>query len=107
MQKPIVSHGEIRSKKSWTNQILIVNTKMNCPIYMPDGKPVPEVMLESELITFLRLNELGVKKPANTLRYYREQGKLKATRIGNRNAYTRTAACEFLQEMTKKNSERT
>ena len=79
---------------------------MNSPIYMPDGKPCPEVMLESELIEFLRLKELGIKNPANTLRYYRDRGKLKPTRIGNRISYTRTAACEFLQEMTKKNGER-
>ena len=63
-------------------------------------------MLESELIVFLRLKELGVKKPANTLRYYRERGKLRATRIGNRIAYTKTSACEFLNDLTKKNGER-
>jgi hypothetical protein len=73
---------------------------------MPDGnggwQPVPEVMLENELIKFLRLEELGIKNPVNTLRYYRERGKLHATRIGNRNAYTRRAACEFLEVMTQK-----
>ena len=80
---------------------------MDTQIYMPNGKPCPFVMLESELIEFLRLTELGVKNPANTLRYYRERGKLKPTRIGNRIAYTQTAACEFLQELTSKNGERT
>lgn len=75
---------------------------MDGPIYMPDGRPVPEVMLESELIEFLRLKELGVKNPINTLRYYRERGKLRPTVIGNRNAYTRSAACEFLEEMTRR-----
>jgi len=74
---------------------------------MPNGKPCPEVMLESELIEFLRLKELGIKNPANTLRYYRERGKLRATNIGNFNVYTRTSAYEFLQELTKKNGERT
>ncbi len=73
---------------------------MDGPIYMPDGRPVPEVMLESELIEFLRLKELGVKNPINTLRYYRERGKLRPMRIANRNAYTRTAACELLEELT-------
>ena len=80
---------------------------MNSPIYMPDGKPVPEVMLESELIRFLRLDELGVKNPPGTLRNYREKGKLMATSIGGYNVYTRTSALEFLQTMTKKNGERT
>ena len=79
---------------------------MNSPIYMPDGKPVPEVMLESELIRFLRLDELGIKNPKNTLRYYRERGVLRATRIGNRNVYTRTGACEFLSVLTGKNGKR-
>jgi hypothetical protein len=69
---------------------------------MPDGKPAPTVMLEADLIRFLRLNELGVKNPANTLRYYRERGKLRATKIGNRNCYTIEAALEFLKEMTTK-----
>jgi hypothetical protein len=76
---------------------------MDSPIYMPDGSPVPELMVEAELIEFLRMRELGIKHPPNTLKYYREQHKLKPTRIGNRNAYTRTAACEFLKEMTKEN----
>ncbi len=75
---------------------------MDTPIYMADGTPVPEVMLEDELVKFLRLKELGIKKPANTLRYYRERGILKPTRIGNRNAYTRTSACEFLEKLTGK-----
>lgn len=75
---------------------------MNGPIFMPDGRPVPEVMLESELIEFLRLKELGVKNPMNTLHYYRELGKPRPTQIGNRNCYTVQAALEFLEEMTKK-----
>jgi len=69
---------------------------------MPDGTPVPSVMLEADLIRFLRLNELGVKNPGNTLRYYRERGKLRATKIGNRNCYTVQAALDFLEKMTKK-----
>jgi hypothetical protein len=70
---------------------------------MPDGTPAPSVMLEADLIRFLRLSELGVKNPANTLRYYRERDKLRATKLGNRNCYTVSAALEFLEEMTKKN----
>ena len=65
-------------------------------VYMPDGSPVPEVMLEAELVKFLRLEELGIRNPSNTLRYYRERGVLIATPIGNRLAYTRKSACEFL-----------
>lgn len=69
---------------------------------MSDGTPAPAVMLEQDLIRFLRLHELGVRNPQNTLRYYRERGKLKATKIGNRNCYTVQAALEFLEEMTTK-----
>jgi len=69
---------------------------------MPDGTPAPAVMLEADLIRFLRLEELGVKNPSATLRYYRETHRLRATRIGNRNCYTVQAALEFLEEMTKK-----
>ena len=69
---------------------------------MPDGKFAPTVMLEKDLIRFLRLDELGVKNAHNTLRYYREIGKLRVTTIGNRNCYTIQAALEFLEKMTKK-----
>lgn len=77
---------------------------MEATIYMPDGTPVPEVMLEAELIKFLRLKELGIKNPVNTLRYYRERGILHPTRIGGHNVYTRRAACEFLEKTTRKKS---
>lgn len=70
---------------------------------MPDGSPCPTVLLEADLVRFLRLEELGIKHPANTLRYYREIGKLAATRIGNRNAYTLNSAMELLEALTKKN----
>lgn len=70
---------------------------------MPDGSPCPTVLLEADLVKFLRLEELGVKNPTNTLRYYREIGKLAATRIGNRNAYTLNSAMELLEALTKKN----
>ena len=68
-------------------------------IYFADGTPVPEVMLEKELVKLLRLRELGIKNPTNTLRYYRERGKLKPTRIGNRNAYTLNDVCAFLERL--------
>ncbi len=69
---------------------------------MPDGKPAPAVMLEKDLIDFLRMREIGIRNPANTLRYYRECGKLKPTRIGGRNVYTLEAVIKFLENLTKK-----
>jgi hypothetical protein len=74
---------------------------------MPDKTPVPEVMLEAELIQFLRLDELGVKNPSGSLRYYRECGKLQATKICGYNVYTRSSALEFLKHLTGKNGEKT
>ncbi len=72
---------------------------------MPDGSPCPTVLLEGDLIRFLRLKELGVKNPVNTLRYYRERGKLQATRIGKHNCYTVRAVMDFLERMTIQPSE--
>lgn len=84
---------------------------MDAVIFMPDGdgglQPCPEVMTESELVRFLRLRELNIANPANTLRYYREKGVLIATRISNRNCYTRRSACEFLEKLTVKNRKKT
>lgn len=74
---------------------------MSESIYMPDGKPVPTVLLEADVVRFLRLDELGIRNPSNTLKYYREIKALTPTRIGNRNVYTIQAVMEFLKKMTK------
>lgn len=71
---------------------------------MPDGnggfQPVPALLTESEAIRFLRLDIDGPAKPENTLRYYRQRGKLKGTQIGKRVLYTKKALQEFLEKMT-------
>jgi len=73
---------------------------------LPDGNggfsPCPVVLTEEELIRYIRLDTLGIKNPHNTLRYYRNRGLLKATKISNHNIYTRETADQFLREMTKK-----
>jgi hypothetical protein len=75
------------------------------PAVLPDGNggytPCPEVLTEEEAIRYLRLDVDGPTNPANTLRYYRERGKLKGTRIGNRVRYTRIALDAFLQAVTE------
>jgi len=72
---------------------------------LPDGDggfgPCPEVLTEEEAIRYLRLDIDGPKNPANTLQYYRERGKLRGTRIGNRIRYTRKALDEFLEAVTE------
>ena len=80
------------------------DSRKNCCVaYMPDGTPCPVVLLEEDVIKLLRLKELGVPNPKNTLRYYREIGKLKPACIGHHNVYTLDVVLTFLEAMTKKN----
>lgn len=73
---------------------------------LPDGNggftPCPELLTEGEAIRYLRLDSLGLKRPAQTLRYYRERKMLHATCLSNRLFYTRKALDEFLETMTTK-----
>ena len=68
---------------------------------MPDGRPVPELMTEDELITFLRLDVDGPANPSQTLQYYRDKGLLRATRVGKRLRYQRKEALAFLDRLTE------
>ena len=70
-------------------------------VYFPDSTPAPEVLTAEEAIKFLRLDTTGAKNPDVTLRYYREQGSLKATRIGRKLFYTKQALLQFLREQTQ------
>lgn len=69
-------------------------------IFFPNGKPVPEVLVEHELIELLRLNEDGPKDPALTIQYYRDKGLLKGIRIGKRIRYTKQEVIKFLEKQT-------
>jgi len=75
------------------------------PAVLPDGQggfsPCPTVLTEPEAIRYLRLDTVGHKSPAQTLRYYREKKKLKATQIGRKLFYTRKSLDDFLDRMTK------
>jgi len=44
--------------------------------------PCPELLTEEEAIRYLRLYEINIEDPANTLRYYRKKGLLRATQVG-------------------------
>lgn len=74
------------------------------PSVLPDGNggftPCPDLLTEQEAIRYLRLNIDGPAKPENTLRYYREQKKLKATKIGKKLLYSRKSLNEFMERMT-------
>ena len=69
-------------------------------IYFPDGKPVPEVLTESDLIALLRLDEDGPKDPTLTINYYRDKGLLRGIRIGKRIRYTKQEVIRFLEKQT-------
>jgi hypothetical protein len=74
------------------------------PTVLPDGQggftPCPDVLTGEEAVRYLRLDVDGPKNLLQTLRYYREKGKLQGTRMGKKVVYTRGALNEFLQGMT-------
>ena len=76
------------------------------PSFFPDGQPVPDLLTEKEAIRFLRLDQDGPANPSNTLKYYRDQGLLRATQIGKRLRYQRTELLAFLDKMTDKTNRR-
>ena len=80
------------------------NTVLYAAAVLPDGNgnftPCPELLTTEEAIRYLRLDIDGPAKPENTLRYYREQKKLKATKIGKKLLYSRKALNEFMERMT-------
>jgi hypothetical protein len=69
-------------------------------IFFPDGRPVPEVLIEKDLIELLRLDEDGPKDPHLTIQYYREKGLLRGIRIGKRMRYTKQEVIRFLEKQT-------
>lgn len=71
--------------------------------YFYDGTPVPELLTEEEAIRFLRLDTEQLKDPSNTLRYYREKGLLRPTRVGKTNKYLKKELLYFLDLLTSGN----
>ena len=76
------------------------NTIYIGPIYFADGRPVPELLTEIEVIKFLRLDINGPTDPAKTLKYYRDKGQLRATRIGQKYCYQKKELLRFLDKAT-------
>ena len=52
-------------------------------------QPCPELLTEQEAIRYLRLDEVNIDRPADTLRYYRKKGLLRATQVGKCVRYRR------------------
>ena len=70
--------------------------------YMPDGRPVPDLLTEQEAIQFLRLDTDGPKHPEQTLQYYRSEGLLRATKVGKRLRYTKSELLQLLERLTER-----
>lgn len=70
--------------------------------FFPNGKPVPDLLTESEAIILLRLDTDGPKYPEQTLQYYREEGLLQATRVGKRLRYTKKELLALLERLTER-----
>lgn len=71
----------------------------------PDGNggygPCPELLTEDEAVRYLRLDSTGVRDPRQSLRYYRERGLLKATRVGRCLRYRRIELDRLLERLTE------
>ena len=75
---------------------------------MPDGRPVPIVLDDKELIILLRLDDQGPRNARFTLKYYRDKGLLRGVRLGKRIRYTRDEVLKFLERQTDEtNKDRT
>ena len=68
----------------------------------PPG-PCPELLTEAEAARYLRLDEIDVDDPTETLRYYRRKGLLRATQVGKRVRYRRVELERFLERITDVN----
>jgi hypothetical protein len=74
-------------------------------VYMPCGKPAPELLTEQEAVVFLRLDVEGPAHPEMTLDYYRREGLLKATRVGKRIRYTKSELMVLLDNLTNRTND--
>ncbi|MCQ3920634.1 MAG: hypothetical protein DPW13_06720 [Planctomycetes bacterium] len=72
---------------------------------LPDGNggfmPCPSLLSEEEAIRYLRLDATSVRDPRQSLRYYRQRGLLKATRVGRCLRYRRVELDRFLERLTE------
>ena len=71
----------------------------------PNGgfQPCPELLTESEAFRYLRLDQVSIKNPGDTLRRYREIGLLRGTQISKRIFYRRCELDRLLERLTENN----
>ncbi len=79
----------------------MVERRSDIPIVPGDPALLcPELLTEEEAVRYLRLDVEGPNKPELTLRYYREKGKLRSTKVGRRMRYRRVELDRFLERLT-------
>ena len=66
-------------------------------------QPCPELLTAEEAVRYLRLDTVGIKDPQETLRRYRDSGRLRATQISKKLFYRRVELELFLQRQTDEN----
>lgn len=69
--------------------------------FFPDGRPVPVLLTESELIVLLRLDTVGISCPSETIKRYRDSGLLRATQISRKLFYKLDEILAFLDRQTE------
>jgi hypothetical protein len=73
---------------------------------LPNGDgnfaPCPELLTEDEAIRYLRLDVNGPMNPGGTLKYYRDQGVLRAIRIGRNLRYPRKELDRMIERLLSK-----
>jgi len=73
---------------------------------LPNGdggwSPCPELLTEAEAIRYLRLDIKGPRHPANTLKYYRDRGLLRAVRVGRNLRYPRRELEAMIDRLIKR-----
>ena len=76
---------------------------MDGPIYMPDGRPVPEVMLESELVEFLRIPAVSKSDDyGNVIANLKRMRDLPCIHICRQPLYPRAAIRLWIEQQTEK-----
>lgn len=76
---------------------------MNCSAtaYMPNGTPCPYILTEDELIVFLRLDQVQIKRPHDTIRRYRDAGRLRGVQISHRVFYRLKDVLDFVDKQAE------
>jgi hypothetical protein len=76
-----------------------MNTKDNMAIQYPIKSPL---LSEAQAISYLRLDTIGHKHPARTLKYYRSRKMLRACQISKKLFYSLNELDSFIKRITEK-----